>query len=278
MIGRDLQPLDRINVGGTAKPSGVPVETSPAQSEPTHPTLALEGVRAPGLHDITLSIPPGTILGIAGVDGNGQQQLAEVIVGLLRPTAGHVFINGHDVTRLSLKQRLRLGLAHIPNDRKREALVPTMTVAENLALKVHDRRPLARAGVVSRRALRTLSQQLITQFDVRTASEETPVATLSGGNQQKVVLARELAIVEPKLVVATNPARGLDVAATRFVHEQLLARKNAGSGVLLISSELDEVLSLSDQVAVIYNGRITMTDFPQTTRDEIGRLMAGVPG
>ena len=201
-------------------------------------------------------------------------RLAEI--SALFHSAGTIHLQGRDITHHSVSRRSQLGLAHIPNDRKREALVPTMTVAENLALKVHDRRSVARAGVVSCRALHTLSRQLISQFDVRTASEETPVATLSGGNQQKVVLARELAIIQPKLVVATNPARGLDVAATRFVHEQLLARRTAGSGVLLISSEFDEILALSDQVAVIYNGRLTMTDFPQTTRDQIGRLMAGV--
>jgi simple sugar transport system ATP-binding protein len=264
MVGRELNVIARQTQEAPHVPSA------------THPMLALDEVSTGRLARVSFEIPAATILGIAGVDGNGQQELAEVVVGLRRTTKGHVFIAGQDATRLSLKHRLRLGVAHIPNDRKREALVATMTVAENLALKIHDRPPLARAGVISRAAMRNLAKDLAQRFDVRAASVDTPVGTLSGGNQQKVVLARELAIVEPRLIVAMNPARGLDVAATRFVYDQLLARRTAGCAILLISSELDEILSLCDRVAVIYNGRVTMTDFPNTTRQEIGRLMAGV--
>jgi simple sugar transport system ATP-binding protein len=243
----------------------------------THPILALVDVSAPGLQHVSLSIHRGEILGVAGVDGNGQQELAEIVVGLRKPARGSVFVGGEDVTRLPLKRRLlRLGVAHIPNDRKREGLIPAMNVAENIALKIHDRAPVARLGVVRGRAMRSLARRLVAQFDVRTPAIETPVATLSGGNQQKVVLARELAVVEPRLIVAMNPVRGLDVAATQFVYEQLLERRRAGCAVLLISSELDEVLALADRVAVIFNGRLTMTGFPRTSREEIGQLMAGV--
>jgi simple sugar transport system ATP-binding protein len=164
----------------------------------------------------------------------------------------------------------------VPNDRKREGLVGTMSVAENIGLKSYDRRPMARAGVMSWQCVRRTARELATQFDIRTASVDVPVGTLSGGNQQKVVLARELAIRTPRVIVAMNPVRGLDVAATNFVYEQLLARRAAGAAVLLISSELDELLALCDRVAVLYAGRLTMTNFPRTGRDEIGRLMAGL--
>jgi simple sugar transport system ATP-binding protein len=240
--------------------------------------LELENITSQGLNDVTLHIAPGEIFGIAGVDGNGQQELAEVVAGLRRVSKGRVLLNGQDVSDRSLKQRLELGIAHIPNDRKREALVPTMSVTENIALKRHDRAPLSGAGVMSWRTATKLAQDLTARFDIRTATVDTPVGTLSGGNQQKVVLARELAMSNPTLIVAMNPARGLDVAATNFVYEQLLARRAAGAAILLISSELDELLALCDRIGVLYAGRLTMTDFPTTGREEIGRLMAGIAG
>jgi simple sugar transport system ATP-binding protein len=264
MIGHDLAPVTRASTPAPARTS-------------SSPTLVVDRVCVPGLHDVSLHIAPGEILGIAGVDGNGQQELAEAIVGLRKTTAGTVTLSGLDVTRLSLKDRLALGAAHIPNDRKRESLVPTMSVTENLCLKLHDRRPFARAGVMSWRSATSLARSLAQKFDIRAATVDVPVATLSGGNQQKVVLARELGMTDPKLVVAMNPVRGLDVAATNFVYEQLLARRAAGAAILLISSELDELLALCDRIAVLYSGRLTHTNFPDTDRQTIGRLMAGVP-
>jgi ABC-type uncharacterized transport system ATPase subunit len=143
-------------------------------------------------------------------------------------------------------------------------------------LKGHVRPPLSRAGIMSWRAAAGVALDLTHRFDIRASSVDAPVASLSGGNQQKVVLARELAMAEPKLIVAMNPVRGLDVAATNFVYQQLLAHRAAGAAILLISSELDELLALCDRIAVLYAGRLTMTDFPTTGRDETGRLMAGI--
>jgi simple sugar transport system ATP-binding protein len=220
-------------------------------------------------------VNPGEILGIAGVDGNGQQELAEAITGLRRITTGRVVLNKRDITDFSPNQRFAAGLAHIPNDRKREGLVGAMTIAENILLKRHAHRPFARAGLLSPRIIHRTATDLVRQFDVRTPNIDAPVQSLSGGNQQKVILARELALHEPRLVVAMNPVRGLDVAATNFVYEQLLARRSAGGAVLLISSELDELLALCDRIAVLYNGRLTMTDFPREGAEEIGRLMTG---
>jgi simple sugar transport system ATP-binding protein len=260
MVGREVAPVvrgERTVVGGEV-------------------VLELERVTAAGVHEVSLAVRAGEIVGIAGVDGNGQQALAELVVGLRRPANGRVLIGGEDVGRLSLKDRMARGMAHVPNDRKREALVTSMSVAENVVLKRHDRRPFARAGWMSWGAARRLARRLAGAYDVRAASVETAVGTLSGGNQQKVVLARELALVEPRVIVAMNPTRGLDVAATRFVHEQLLARRDGGTGVLFINSDLDELLAVCDRVAVLYAGRLRMTGFPATTREEIGRLMAGV--
>jgi simple sugar transport system ATP-binding protein len=298
MIGRDVTTVTRATFArrglvapireGNQEPSPPPSPTSGNASganddarrlrEREDGRLAMENVTAPGLHEVTFHITAGEIFGIAGVDGNGQQELAEVVTGLRRVSEGRVLLNGEDVFDRPLKARLELGIAHIPNDRKREALVPTMSVTENIVLKRHDRHPLSRAGVMSWGASAKLAQELTARFDIRTASVDAPVSTLSGGNQQKVVLARELAMTEPTLIVAMNPARGLDVAATNFVYEQLLARRAAGAAILLISSELDELLALCDRIGVLYAGRLTMTDFPATGREEIGRLMAGIAG
>ncbi len=250
-----------------------PIDPSTSDSPPI---LQLSQITSRPLHNISLSLTPGSMLGIAGVDGNGQQELAEIIVGLRRPTAGQVLLGGIDITRHSMKKRLKMGLAHIPNDRKKEALVGTMSIAENIALKSHDSPPFARAGLISWRWARSIARSLIEKFDIRAGSERTPVATLSGGNQQKVVLARELALAPPRLIVAMNPVRGLDIAATRFVYNQLLAARAAGAAILLISSELDELIELCDKIAVLYTGRLTTTDFPKAGREEIGRLMAGI--
>ena len=237
--------------------------------------LELRGVAAVGLSRLDLSVG-AEIFGIAGVDGNGQQELAEVLVGLQRVSSGRSLLNGLDISSMDLAQRAALGVAHIPNDRKREGLVGAMSVVENIALKHHARPPFRTGPFVSWRMLRGTAEALVSRFDVRAANLDSPVERLSGGNQQKVILARELALVEPRVIVATNPVRGLDIAATHFVYEQLLQHRAAGRGVVLISSELDELLRLCDRIAVLYRGRLTMTDFPKGSVDAIGRLMAGL--
>jgi general nucleoside transport system ATP-binding protein len=247
------------------------------KSDPTTPpVIRLDGITAQGITDITLPVG-AEMVGIAGVDGNGQQELAEVIVGLRHVASGRLWLGDEDITHLDVARRTRLGVAHIPNDRRHEGLVPSMTVAENVALKQHGRPPFSRGvGVVSWKRTRVVARDLASAFDVRAASVDVPVGALSGGNQQKVLLARELALVRPRVVVAMNPARGLDVAATNFVYEQLLKCRRDGCAVVLISSDLDELLRLCDRIAVLYRGRLTMTDFPRAGVRQIGRLMAGV--
>jgi len=275
MVGKDVELLTPSHRTQLNTPKNPPPTPTLAGSDSSS-ALSLQKVNATGLQEICFNIAPGEILGIAGVDGNGQQELAEVVVGLRRITSGRVTLHNRDISPLTFKSRLALGIAHIPNDRKREALVPAMSVTENIALKRHDHPPFSQTGVINWSAAANIAQKLRNQFDIRTTSVDTPVTTLSGGNQQKVVLARELGMNAPKLIVAMNPVRGLDIAATHFVYQQLQHRRAAGAAILLISSEVDELLSLCDRIAVLYSGRLTMTDFPKTGRDEIGQLMAGI--
>ena len=216
------------------------------------------------------------ILGIAGVDGNGQQELAEAIIGLRKINEGQTFLDDREISSLDARERFALGIAHIPNDRKREGLIGSMGIGENLVLKQHSSPPFSNHGMMRWRRVRESADALVEQFDIRTASLDTAVSTLSGGNQQKVVLARELGLSKPKVIIAMNPTRGLDIAATRFVHEQLLAHRARGAGIILISSELDEILQLSDRIGVLYRGRLMMSDFPRDGVERIGKLMAGV--
>ena len=268
MIG--VQPgLPESGVPRGERPGGAPPQTSPA-------VLTLTHVTAPGLAPVSLTLS-SEILGVAGVDGNGQQELAELVVGLRRASSGTIHLHGHDVTRHGVARRAGLGLAHIPNDRKIEGLVPSMSIPENLALKHHTRAPFSRAGVMSWRRTRRLAGDLVQRFDVRASSLLSTASSLSGGNAQKLLLARELAVVPPRLIVAMNPTRGLDLAATRAVHEELLRQRDGGCAVLLISSDLDELLALSDGLAVLYRGSLTVTRFPDESRDRIGQLMAGLP-
>jgi ABC-type uncharacterized transport system ATPase subunit len=233
--------------------------------------LSINAVSTPGLRDVSLRISAGEILGVAGVDGNGQQQLAEVIIGLCDVAKGIVNFDSHDITTSSSMERFNLGLAHIPNDRGREGLIGAMSITENLALKHAPRR----MGILKWPKVQRTARELMAAFDIRATSPSTRVRQLSGGNQQKVLLARELAIRAPRLVVAMNPVRGLDVAATQFVYQQLLAVRANGGAVLLISSELDELLALCDRIGVLLNGRFTMSDFPRDGAAEIGRMMTG---
>jgi simple sugar transport system ATP-binding protein len=259
---------------------GAPVElphlhdTQSSVLSPQHtPLLQLTNLSSGQLKHINLQLLPGTITGIAGVDGNGQSDLAAAIVGAQPITAGTLTILGKHATRLPIRDRLE-HLAYIPEDRHRQALVLELNVQQNLLLKDYRRRPFSTAGWLHFSTWRTHAQKLIRQFDIRTSSPFDFASRLSGGNQQKIVLARELHNPDKKIVLALNPTRGLDVGATAFVMNQLLeARKNAAA-VLLIHSDLDELLAISDTVHVLYNG--TLTHAPQNTKEAIAPLMLGL--
>ena len=225
--------------------------------------------------DANLAVHGGEIVGIAGVAGNGQSELVEALVGLRTAASGRVRVNGHDVTQSDVAARRAAGLAYIPEDRAAVGTAPGASAADNLAMGFHRRPPLRRGWRLDGAAVRDWARRLIARFDIRIGSERTPVATLSGGNMQKVVLARELSHAAPVLI-AEQPTRGLDVGAAEFVHGELLAERARGRAVLLVSAELSEVMALSDRVLVMFEGRI-VADLPAAQADEerLGLLMAG---
>ncbi|SFZ85431.1 nucleoside ABC transporter ATP-binding protein [Devosia enhydra] len=228
----------------------------------------------PRLDGLDLSVRRGEIVGIAGVDGNGQQELAEVLTGLRQPQSGTLMIDGTDVTGSDPARRIGLGLAHVPEDRQRTGIVD-LSIAENAVLETIDRPPASRRGILSHSAIRAFAETLIADYDVRCTGPRQPITTLSGGNQQKVILGRALSR-DPGVIVAVQPTRGLDVGATAFVHRQLLEQRRRGAAIVLVSTELDEVLALSDRVLVIYAGRI-VGELPrnQIALDRLSALMTG---
>lgn len=269
MVGRDV-------------PAFVP-QRSPASriQEPPAPVFRLDHVSATDaesgrfVHELSLEVRPGEIMGLAGVEGNGQDVLAALIVGLIAPRAGNIILDGRDISRLNPAGRRRAGIAHIAEDRRRQALVPDMALSENLVLTTYHHPEFARAGWLKMKAIRAHAERQLGAYDVRAPSAAGPVRSLSGGNQQKLVLARELA-GQPRFILAHNPGRGLDVAATRMVFEQLFEQRRRGAGILLMHSDLDELLSLADRVGVLYKGRCRMTTWPDEDRTRIGRWMMGV--
>jgi simple sugar transport system ATP-binding protein len=225
---------------------------------------------------ISLDVCAGEILGIAGVQGNGQTELAEALTGLRRVAEGSINIFGHDTTNATPRQIVEVGAAHIPEDRQKHGLVLSFPVKDNMVLCSYYRLPYAHGVEIDELAVERDANALIRMFDVRTPSAETTVGTLSGGNQQKVIVARELSR-SVKLVIASQPTRGLDVGSIEFIHRRIVEARDQGAAVLLISAELDEIMSLSDRIAVMYKGHILDTvDAETATREQLGLLMAGV--
>ncbi len=237
--------------------------------------FALNNSGVQALKDLSLTVSKGEILGIAGVDGNGQSELAEIVSGLRKMQSGQVFIDGRDIVRMSPKQIREWGLAYIPEDRLNTGLILEYTIAENLILDRWYSRPYSGKIFLNKHEMKRFAEEIVTNFDVRTPSLDIQVRYLSGGNLQKIVLGRELS-KEHKLLIAHNPTRGLDVGAAEYVHKQLFKQRDSGVGVLLLSLDLDEILLVSDRIAVIYAGRI-MGVFGKTTADveKIGPLMGG---
>ena len=245
--------------------------------------LALEGVWAqgdeghPALRGVDLEVYSGEILGIAGVSGNGQRELAEVIAGLRKPTKGKVSIKGTEVTNWSPSQLLEHGLSYIPEERMKDGTIQKFTVEENLILKDHIHKPYADGIFMNFKNIARESERLISDFDIRTPSRYTSLKSLSGGNIQKLILARELSR-KPGVLVAAQPTRGLDISATEYVHRQLIEqRTKLKTATLLISDDLDEILSLSDRIAVIYEGKIIgVVKRNEVSVEELGMMMGGV--
>jgi general nucleoside transport system ATP-binding protein len=227
------------------------------------------------LDSIDLKVRAGEVLGIAGVDGNGQTELAEAIAGLMPIQAGTIRLAGRDITGSSVAERQAAGLGFVPEDRLDRGLSSTMSIAENMAATNYERHGILRRGFVDRSRLDTFTEDGIKRFDIRGAKPQIPVGTLSGGNMQKVVLAREFAR-DPKILLISQPTRGLDIGASEFVYSQVLSAADKGDGVLLISSELSEIFALSDRIAVIYSGRVMQVlDRDEADEETVGILMNG---
>ncbi len=223
---------------------------------------------------VSFQVHDGEILGIAGVDGNGQTELIDALTGLRRPEAGKIELAGVDVTRENARQHFDSGFGHVPQDRQRRGLVLDFGIAENIALHDYRRRPNSRLGWLFPRRLVERARRLIGEFDVRGGGPQTKASALSGGNQQKVILAREIDR-DPKLLIAAQPTRGLDVGAIEFVHRRLVEERDEGRAVLLISLELDEVLSLSDRILVMFEGAFVGEFPPTVSEEELGLAMTG---
>jgi simple sugar transport system ATP-binding protein len=223
---------------------------------------------------VSLTVRSGEIVALAGVQGNGQTELAEAVTGLRKVSSGSIRLVGQDLTNATPRRVLRAGMANIPEDRQVDGLVLSMSIADNLVLDVYDQSPYGRFGARDLATVRSQGERKLKEFDIRANSVAEPVATLSGGNQQKVVVARELSRRVTQLV-ASQPTRGLDVGSIEYVHRRIIDERDRGAAVLLVSSELDEVLALGDRIAVMYRGRIVGIVPPTASREQIGLMMAG---
>lgn len=227
------------------------------------------------VNSLNLDVKAGEIVGIAGVDGNGQSELIEAITGLMKKNNGSITLNGKDISVLTPRKITESGIGHIPQDRHKHGLVLDFSIGQNMALQTYYKRPFSNYGFLNQTEMEKKASELIEEFDVRTPSIHTPARALSGGNQQKAIIGREVDR-DPDLLIAAQPTRGLDVGAIEFIHKRLIEQRDKGKAVLLISFELDEILNVSDRIAVIFDGEIIATVDPKTTTEqELGLLMAG---
>ncbi|WP_195696001.1 MULTISPECIES: ABC transporter ATP-binding protein [Priestia] len=231
------------------------------------------GVEA--VSSLNLSVRAGEIVGIAGVDGNGQTELIEAITGLRKIKSGSITLKHQELSTLSTRKITESGIGHIPQDRHKHGLVLDYTIGENIGLQTYYQKPMSKSGILNYKEMYKKAKELIAEYDVRTPSEYTQARSLSGGNQQKAIIAREVDR-SPELLIAAQPTRGLDVGAIEFIHKKLIEERDKGRAVLLVSLELDEVINLSDRIAVIYEGKIVdIVDSKETNEQELGLLMAG---
>lgn len=284
LVTAETQPdeLSRHMIGRELNES-YDVDTPPGEET----LLSLEGISLPRkkkghpLHDITLELRRGEILGVAGVEGNGQKELAEIITGIQHPSQGRVVLDGQEIQRENVRQRYERGVVYISDDRLNDSLVTDMDMTENLMLRDYCRAPFSHKGLLDRKAMLQTAKEKIQRYQVRssgTSGEATPVRLLSGGNQQKLIVAREIHD-RAQVVVASQPTRGLDIGATEFVRDRLVEQRNAGKGVLLISADLEEIMALSDRIAVLFGGRIVgVLTRQEATVEKIGLLMGGITG
>jgi simple sugar transport system ATP-binding protein len=228
--------------------------------------------------NISFTVHAGEVLGIAGVQGNGQTELVEALTGLRHVVSGNILIDGKDIANETPRHITEERVAHVPEDRQRDGLVLAFPVSDNLVLNTYYLQPFSKGAVLQENVIRENADRLIEEFDIRTPGGKTPASSLSGGNQQKVIVAREFS--RPiKLLIASQPTRGLDVGSIEYIHGRLIQKRDEGCAILLVSTELDEIMGLSDRIAVMYRGEIVETlSTADATKEGLGLLMAGVKG
>ena len=232
-----------------------------------------------GLKDFSIDVRAGEIVGIAGVEGNGQSELIEAITGLRKSESGTINFKNKDITRESIRNRINSGIAHIPEDRHKRGLVLDYTIEENMVLEVYDKKPFSNKGLLNKKEIKKYAEKIIDEFDVISGEGAESIArSLSGGNQQKAIIGREIEL-NPELLIAAQPTRGLDVGSIEYIHKRLVEQRDSGKAVLLVSLELDEILNVSDRIAIINNGElIGVVNADETNENEVGLMMAGIKG
>ena len=255
--------------------------TEKEEAQPKEVVLAIsdlvvnENRGVPAVKELSLDVRAGEIVGIAGIDGNGQSELIQAITGLRKVKSGSIKIKGQEVVGLSPRKIIEMNVSHVPEDRHRDGLVLEMMLSENIALQTYYKEPLSKNGVLNYNQINSYARKLMEEFDVRAANEIVPASALSGGNQQKAIIAREVDR-NPDLLIVSQPTRGLDVGAIEYIHKRLIGERDKGKAVLVVSFELDEILNLSDRIAVIHDGKIQGIVKPsETNKQELGILMAG---
>jgi ABC-type uncharacterized transport system ATPase subunit len=273
---------DEKQLAGMMVGRDVLLEVKKGPSHPGEPVLVVEDLHVVDdrgnqtVDGVSFEVHAGEVLGIAGVQGNGQTELVQALTGLREPLAGQVSISGVNVTGASPREILQQGVAHVPEDRQKDGLVLSFPISDNMILNTYYQTPFAHNLSLQENVILTEAEQRAREFDVRTPSILTPVANLSGGNQQKVIVAREFS--RPiHLLIASQPTRGLDVGSIEYIHRRIIEKRDEGTAVLVVSSELDEVMGLADRIAVMFEGRIVdIVPAGQVTKEEVGLLMAGI--
>ncbi len=283
------QSIDTVDVASTSQQEladmmvgrSVSFKTEKKEAQPKEVVLSVQDITVKedrgleAVKKLSLEVHAGEVLGIAGIDGNGQSELIQAITGLAKVESGKISLNGKEIQNNPPRKITETGLGHIPEDRHKYGLILPMSLEENIALQTYYQKPLSKNGFLNPKAIKNYAKKLIGEFDVRTKSEMVPASALSGGNQQKAIIAREIDR-NPSLLIAAQPTRGLDVGAIEYIHKRLIEQRDKGKAVLLMSFELDEILNVSDRIAVMYDGHIVAFVKPrETTQQELGLLMAG---
>ena len=265
MVGRDV----RLTVEKTEKEAGEVVLD-------VQNLTVLDPLGAVAVNGINFQVHSGEVLGVAGVQGNGQTELVRSLTGLLQPVDGTVSLSETDITKKTPRQITELGSAHVPEDRQKDGLTLSFPICDNLVMNTYYLQPFSRTAWLNQKEIYKNAEMLVKKFDIRTPSIFTPASSLSGGNQQKVIVAREFS--RPiKLLIASQPTRGLDVGSIEYIHKLIIQKRDEGCAILLVSTELDEVMQLSDRIAVMYRGKILATvDGKTATKEGLGLLMAGI--